>query len=288
MSAVFLAIPLATLLSNASLTAGLDSVLRHTSTDQLVAPLRRLENESVRTREGAAAALMLGRLHFARGEYRQAADAFSRAAARLEPALKPEARYWAGISWLAMNESNQARAILEEVAQSSTRRVDAQLGVALAWEQARRPERAFEVLERIDLSQPSEAMPSVLERLIALGTRLNRPAIVKPARERLFRDFPRSIEAARAGLRPGALASTPAKLVVQIGVFSSPSRARTLANSAQRAGFPDATVLVRGDRDAKTYVVRVGPYATAEEAKRAGERAERALGVEFRVLSARE
>ncbi|MGH7741668.1 MAG: hypothetical protein ACRENS_06565, partial [Candidatus Eiseniibacteriota bacterium] len=37
----------------------------------------------------------LGQRHYARGEYRQAAEHFALAAARLEPARKPTARYWA-------------------------------------------------------------------------------------------------------------------------------------------------------------------------------------------------
>src|SRR5207248_2496297 len=63
----------------------LDALARRYPADSLVAPLRRFEIERGTLREAGEAAMLLGRLHFARGEYRQAADAFARASARLDP-----------------------------------------------------------------------------------------------------------------------------------------------------------------------------------------------------------
>ena len=100
----------------------LDSLLARHPADSLVAPLRRFESEHGHVSEGGEAALLLGQLHYARGEYRQAADAFARAAARLQPARKPEARYWAGLSWIALKDPQQARASLEEVVSSGSER----------------------------------------------------------------------------------------------------------------------------------------------------------------------
>ena len=65
--------------------ATLDSLLARYPAGQPRVPLRRFENDATRPREGAAAAMLLGQLLRA-GEYRAAAEAFSRAAARLEPA----------------------------------------------------------------------------------------------------------------------------------------------------------------------------------------------------------
>jgi len=112
---------------------------RGVSADSLVPLLRALEapqaNETRGPAEIAEVSLLLGRLHYARGEYALAADAFARAAARLEPARKHEARYWAGLSWIALGRPAQARALLEEVAGSGSPRVpEARLGAAQAWE----------------------------------------------------------------------------------------------------------------------------------------------------------
>ena len=146
-----------------ALATELERVLASHPADSLVQPHRRFEIEHGHARDGGEAALALGRLHFARGEYRQAADAFARAAARLDPSQKHEARYWTGLSWLGLREPTQARAALEEVARSpSPRRADAMLGVALAWELAGRPERAFEELGQLLERDPGEAGPAAL------------------------------------------------------------------------------------------------------------------------------
>src|SRR2546428_673836 len=70
--------------------------------DSLAIRLQQREATAARPRVAGEAALRLGRLFYARGEYRPAADAFSRAAARLDPGRKSEALYWTGLSWLAL------------------------------------------------------------------------------------------------------------------------------------------------------------------------------------------
>lgn len=265
----------------------LDSLLQHLPADSVAAPLRRFESEHGRFREGAEAALALGRLHFARGEYRQAADGFARAAARLDPARKYEARYWAGLSWLGLRDAAQARATLEEVVRSdSPRRNDAVLGVALAWEQSGRPDRAFDVLQdlagRDDLG---EAGPAALERLIALGERQHRPEAAQRARVRLLSEYPASIEAARAGTpavtATAAPASSARRVAVQIGSFTSAPRAQSLRNAARERGFAEATVVSSGEGRTRVHLVRLGVYANREDARRAGDRAARVLGVTY-------
>jgi tetratricopeptide (TPR) repeat protein len=255
--------------------------------DSLVVPLRRFETEHAQESEGGEAAWLLGQLHFARGEYRQAADAFGRAGARLDPERKPAARYWAGLSWLALKQPEQARAALEEAAQSGgSLRPAALLGVALAWEMSDRPEPALQAVTEALERSPGEAGPAALERQVALAERLSRPDLARRARERLRRDYPRSIEAARVALPAPAPPAAPAPggtVMVQIGAFADPARARSLMESAQRGGFAGAQVIVRGDGDTRLHIVTLGVFGTREEARRAGDRAAAELGVTYQV-----
>jgi tetratricopeptide (TPR) repeat protein len=270
-----------------TLPPALDSLVREYPADSLVAPLRRFESEHGRLGDGGEAALLLGRLHFARGEYRQACDAFGRAGARLEPGRKPLARYAAGLSWLALKQPDQARAALEEVAQSDERlRPLAMLGVAQAWDLSDKPDQALQATEAVLAHAPGEAGPAALELEAALAEKLKRPDLARRARERLRHDYPRSIEAARASLPAVAPPPAPAAegtVTVQIGAFADPARARSLAESARRGGFPSAAVIVRGEGDARMNVVTLGVFATREEARRAGERAAAELGVTYQV-----
>ena len=274
--------------SSGALPSDLRTLLAGLPADSLVVPLRRFENEHGRGSEGGEAAYLLGQFHFARGEYRQACDAFGRAAARLEPGRKPMARYGAGLAWLALKQPDQARAALEEVVQSSAPlRSRALLGVALAWELSERPERALQALQSVLAGAPGEAGPAALELVIALAERLERPDVARRARERLRRDYPRSIEAARIALPERAAAPSPGAdgtVTVQIGAFVDPERARSLAEAAQRAGFPAAQVIVQGEGEARMHLVNLGVFGTREEAERAGERAAATLGVSYRVI----
>jgi tetratricopeptide (TPR) repeat protein len=254
--------------------------------DSLIAPLRKFEQEHGETAEGGEAAWMLGQLHFARGEYRQACAAFGRATPRLAPERKPVARYWTGLSWLALKQADLARTTFEEVAQADPAlRPQALLGTALAYELADKPEEALKALEAVLAKSPGEAGPSALERQIALAERLGRTDLARRAGARLRRDYPRSIEAARASVDPAVVAQAPANVtvMVQIGAFADPERARSLAESALRGGFTSAQVIVRGDGDARMHVVTLGVYSTREEATKAGEKAAAALGVTYQV-----
>ena len=264
----------------------LKALLERYAADSLVQPLKRFETEHGRFPEGGEAALALGQLHYARGEYRQAAEAFARAAARQEPALKNEARYWAGLSWLAQREPSQARAALEEVAHSgSPRGPEAMLGLAMAWETAQRPERALEVLHRLLGGDPGEAGPAALEHTMALAEALHLQRESRDARARLLRQYPNSIEATRAAMPEREAPRVPAEgsVTVEIGSFSSPGRAHSLLAATQRAGFTEAKVLLRGEERARSYVVLLGTYPNAEAGRLAGETAAKRLGVSYRL-----
>jgi tetratricopeptide (TPR) repeat protein len=267
----------------------LDALLDRYPADSLVAPLRRFESQHGRDPIGAEAALVLGRLHYARGEYVQAAAAFSRAAARLEPARKTEARYWAGLSWLALGHADQARSALEPVAATaSPRTAEARLGIALAFEMAGRPDRAYDELERLAGGDPGEAGPAALERLASLADRLQKHGDADRARARLLEQYPRSIEAARASAPSRQLpaSATGGAIGVQIGVFSSKPRAEWLTRAAKSAGFGGAGVVVRGDGASRLFIVRLGTWPTADEARAAGESAVEKLGVTYQLVGA--
>jgi tetratricopeptide (TPR) repeat protein len=279
--------------------------------DSLAAPLRRFE-AAHHGGMAAEAALTLGQLHYARGEYRQAAETFGRAAARFDPSRKAEARYWAGLAWLGAGDPSRARSSFEEAARGeSPQSAGARLGVAFCWELAQRPERALETLQTLLANDPDEAGPAALEHLAALATRLGRPELARRARERLVHDYPSSIEAVRAELAPAAtaIARPPAAprprpaatapvarpapppaavhgpFTVQIGAFREAARAGRLAERARRGGFAPVRVSALEDAGGALYAVRVGVYATAEDARDAGARLGRALDVVWRVVS---
>jgi hypothetical protein len=126
----------------------------------------------------------------------------------------------------------------------------------------------------------------VLDRIGALAERFDRQEEARRARERLLRDYPRSIEAASARLTLAASAPRAAAgtVAVVIGQFVDQSRARSLASEAKRAGFPNAQVVTRGQGLSAIHVVRLGVYGDAAEARQAGDQATRALGVAYDVV----
>lgn len=303
-----LLLPLVVLLVTPLTPSSVGQALEHYPADSLIAPLSRLEAAS-RGDAAAEAALALGRLHYARGEYRQAAGDFSRATPRFDAARRGEARYWTGLSWLGAGEVAQARSAFEEAARrDSPRRPEALLGVAFCWEAARRLDRALETLQTLLAGEPGEAGPAALERVAALAVRLDRPELARRSRERLARDYPQSIEAVRA-VRPPSTGAAPAArpaprppvpparvappptatqvpLAVQIGVFRDEPHARELADLARRRGFGPVRVPALRDASGPLFAVRVGVYATAGDARSAGERLGRTLGVAWRVVPA--
>jgi tetratricopeptide (TPR) repeat protein len=174
--------------------------------DSLGPALRRIEDAGP-AGTSAAAAFALGQFHHARGEYRLAASAFGRAAARLQGDDHTEARYRQGLAWLGERDPGRARAAFEEVAMlSQPFRALAQLGLARAYALAGEPERELSVLRQL-LDRPAgEAEPATLARYAALCDRSHRESEARAARERLAKRWPRSFEAA---LLPPAGSETP-------------------------------------------------------------------------------
>jgi len=245
---------------------GLRELLAGLPADSLPAALRRFEAARAGTPAATEATVALGQLYYARGEYRIAAQVFARAAARMEPARKPEARYWAGLSWLAQGEVNQARAALDEVVNAGGPRAsDALLARAQVWDLAQRPERTRESLRALLAANAGEVGPAALERAAGLADEDGDVEEARRARERLLREYPRSIEAAgarRALFRSvgegDAGRAAAGGTVVVIGSFADAARARALAAAARAAGFAEAEVVSRGDGLSAIHEVRLG------------------------------
>ena len=173
--------------------------------DSLAPALRRLEAGGPRS-TSAAAAFVLGQFHHARGEYRLAAEAYGRAAARLNGFEQAQARYCQGVAWLGVPDGGRARAAFEAVSQQSQPlRALAQLGLAQALALTGETAREMDVLRRLLDGPAGEAEPAALERYALLCDRLHRTAEAIAARDRLLRRWPRSLEAARVEQLPAAL-----------------------------------------------------------------------------------
>jgi tetratricopeptide (TPR) repeat protein len=166
--------------------------------DSLGSALERLEARGPAA-ISAASAYALGEFHHARGEYRLAADAFGRAAARFQGPEHSEARYRQGLAFLGARDPGRARAAFEEVAMlSQPLRTLAQFGVARAYALAGETDQELTVLRRL-LDRPAgEAEPAALARYAALCDRQHHSSEARAAREALAKRWPQSVEAALA------------------------------------------------------------------------------------------
>jgi len=186
-----------------------------------------------------------------------------------------------------MRSPSIARASLEEVAAAEgPRRLEAAYGVALAWDMANRADRALDTLAPLLRSDLGEIGPAVLETYAAIADRLDERDAAGRARARLLTDYPRSMEAAAAATVLGAPQegeTGPGAIAIEVGRFTNASRARALLQRVRRAGFRDARVIQRGEGPSRTWAVRLGRYTSELAARQAGLRAERGLGVEYRL-----
>jgi tetratricopeptide (TPR) repeat protein len=268
------------LVASAPSADSLDALIRASMPDSVPVALQTYAARHSGDPKGVRALMRLGQYEYARGEYRPAAAAFARAAARLEPARKPEARYWAGLSWFALGDLERARGALEEVARAGgMRRSEAQLALAQVWEAAGRRDKAREELDALLESRPGEVGATALAMRYEFETALHRDVEAGHAAERLLRDYPKSMEAARLAQRVVTPPSTQGHVAVRLGVFSDATRAQSLAASARRAGFTDVRVIPPSGAGAPLYVVRLGPYADPDQARRQAERVAELLGV---------
>jgi tetratricopeptide (TPR) repeat protein len=250
----------------------------------LAAPAARSAAPQAPTVPNAAGDFDTGQRHYARGEYRQAAERFALAAARAEPTLKPRARYWAGLAWLGAGERTQARAAFEDVIESGAPEVPlARLGVALCWEAEKQPDRAEETLARMVTSDMGEAGPTVLAHLAALAHARGDVERARRANERLVREYAGSMEAAQARVEVSRAPTAVQVVWVQIGAFGDPARARALAESARRAGLGEATVRAQENGQSRLQIVLLGPYRSEDEARRAAAQAAERLGTPARI-----
>ena len=254
--------------------------------DSLALRLKRAEG-GAGPRAAADAALAIGRLYYARGDYRPAADAFSRAAARLGPDRKGEALYWAGLSWLGLNSPNAARAALDEVVASGhARRADALLAIAGAWESEERFDKAYATLLLLTSGDMGPAGPAALDRMSFVCERLHRTAEAERAKARLLASYPGSMEALALVARDketSAAVPVSGPVAVEAGRFASAGRARGLVARAQRAGYKDAKVVERVSAATRSFAVRLGSYPDRPSAHEAQLRASKELGLTARI-----
>lgn len=260
--------------------------------DSLPVVLQTLESRGPRGSQAASAALALGQFHFARGEYAQALAAFERAANQTSRSDRGEVRYWQGLTHMGLAQPSAAREAFAEAARmTSARRSLARLGVAQALEAEGRAPLAFDELQKLLAGDAGEAGPAALAAFASLAERSRHPVDARQARGRLLREYPASVEAARLAATPRANAPSavaePAGFSVQVGAFSDMTRADALAQKARKSGFPGAGVDQRpaGPGRQALYVVSLGGFADAAQARIALDKAERALGVSGRVLA---
>lgn len=268
--------------AGAALDAAWRAIPPSVPAESLAIRLRAFELRPTSRIGAGEAAFALGQFHYARGEYRQSSDAFLRASGRLTGADRAEARYWCGLVALALGSGPVARGAFAEA--PATRRALAQFGIALAWDLEKRPDRAFDTLRQLLAGDAGEATAPALHRYAALAAQLHRDDEARKAGARLAQEFPGTLEAARLAALP-PVAPSSGEVAVQIGVFAEASRARVLAENARRAGFGNAAVSERRSADGKStvWVVRLGRYPSREEARLAGERVQRSLGVGWQV-----
>lgn len=274
--------------ASAALDAAWRAVPPSTPGDSLAIVLGALEARPQAGVRPGEVAFARGEFHYARGEYRQAAAAFARAAEKLTGSERGESRYRQGLSLLGANDPAAAMDPLQDASRWVSRRSGAQVALAFAWEAQGKPDRAYAILSPLGGKDLDQVTPAALERLATLAERFRRTDEARRARERLAREWPRSLEAARIGVRAEPAASATAGPVrLQIGAFADRGRADALAAQARRQGFARARVVQRAGRDQRDplFVVELGEYATRDAAREAGAKAERALGVAWQVTA---
>jgi len=186
--------------SHAALDAAWRALPASVPADSLAALLRVMEVRGARGVRPGEAAYALGQFRYARGEYGAAEEAFMRAYARLDGPDRPAARYGQALAALAAGNPGAAREAFERVAaESHALRALATWGIACCWQAQGRPEKEFDVLAALLSGDAGEATAPALERYRALAERFGHVSEARAARSRLLRDFPRAIEAARAG-----------------------------------------------------------------------------------------
>ncbi|NOT34097.1 MAG: hypothetical protein HOP12_08000, partial [Candidatus Eisenbacteria bacterium] len=208
-----------------------------------------------------------------------------------DPARKTEARYWAGLSWLASGDATRAASILEEVGrQPSPWRGPALAALGSAWEISKHPERARQAFMAALEAPRASTAAFAAERAAAYEKDAGRTRASSKLREQVVRDFPRSVEAtsAREALAAPA-ASHPApqergRFAIEIGTFNNPARARSLVAAAKAAGFRDARVVTKGEGVGALHHVWLGSFLDSKRAESAGDAAGQALGVRWVVV----
>jgi cell division septation protein DedD len=279
-----------------------------------------LDRGGRRDRRASEVELRAGRYHYALGDYRSALTRFESARDRRgDAATRAEARYWLGLTLLALREMDDARRALEAVVEdrAAGRLTSAALRAlgelhrigGRPAEAARHFERAAEFDDAGDA--PSQALLGEAAARDRAGDRREAAALYAELLAK-HGDTPAAAEArgwltARereaavpAPAAAGAPSDAPAPPTdveplrpeprapgadwgLQVGAFAAIENARALARQLEERNFTDVRV-ERSDSSDGLYHVRVGRYSDRNAAEAAGKEVSAALGLRYQIV----
>jgi tetratricopeptide (TPR) repeat protein len=222
---------------------------------------------------------------FAKGQEAYLADDFPRAAGLMEAYAQAypstvkgiEARYWHGMSLLAMGRSIQARdeLLLVKGAAASTRALKALASRAVARSylvegELDRAEQAYTRL-RTDFSREYDEAET-LHALATIADRQGNRALASRYRRELGKKYPqspyyRNPRVSSSGQAGGAGTAPGRQFTVQVGLFSTRERASQHLKRLNRAGV-EAIILRRTVNGKVVYLVQAGSFSTRSGAEK--------------------
>ncbi|MBM3319416.1 MAG: SPOR domain-containing protein [Candidatus Eisenbacteria bacterium] len=216
----------------------------------------------------------LGRYRFAVGAYRAAADDFGKAARLLAGEEKMDASCWRGLALVAAGEVDSGIQLLLGTAENGRDAPPAIRARYLAAEALSRKgslDRAASVLKPLLAGRHDFSAPALLlkARLEGADTREDRAAAGSGETPRRA---PEEVAAeAAAPPAPPPRDTILAVYYVQIASFEDESNARRFVAGERARGVGAIDVYPSGGEGRVLYRVRVGPFATPEEAQTARE-----------------
>jgi len=241
------------------------------------------------------AALALSRVHYARGEYSEAANLLSIFSPGVEKDFTGrQALIQCGLAQLAQGDAPGALQFLrsaEPDLAGSPQEEGYFFALAEAALRANKPADAGEALRRLlERHAKGDYGPQALYALALSMETVGRTGDAAGVFRQIMVRFPTSYEAARVrdrGIRLTPAPASPLSLgggyAVQVGAFSRRDLADALASDLKTAGIEDVSVK-QGTENPPVYRVRAGSFSTREEARALGERFRRERGFSFTVV----
>jgi TolA-binding protein len=271
-----------------------------------------LDRGGRKDRRAAEVHLRLGRYYYSIGDYRNALGLFESARNASSPQASREARYWMGLTLMALREPDEAKLNLEQAAEPGGEAGLREAALFALGELHRglgntgASARAYRACA--EASSAGDYAPACLLGEATARELQGEFAAVREILRRLVFRYPSSPEAGQARRRLKALSSgggesetdrrtessagkrdaaETSKFILQVGAFASEENALKLADELLRRGFPAARV-EKSDPDDGLFHVRLGGYASREEARAAGEKVSAALGLRYQIVPPRE